>query len=78
MDVDTSDEWRTLEVGYQSGQRFGGDFTKFTQTSRGRVAVEFTRGHIQHELFPFIGRQLHVRQTGAPQAALSGNCDSSA
>ena len=35
---------------------------QFAQTPRGRVAIDFARGHIEHELFPFIGRQLHLRQ----------------
>jgi hypothetical protein len=37
MDVDTSDEWRTLEVGYQSGQRFGGDFTSLCKRRVGAL-----------------------------------------
>jgi hypothetical protein len=35
---------------------------QFAQTARRRIAVEFTRGHLENELFPLVRRQFRVRE----------------
>lgn len=48
------------EQGDQSG--FPRSLQQFAQTTRSLIAVEFTRGHLENELFPLVRRQFRVRQ----------------